>query len=199
MILKEPGNTKVHRRCEIHIFEADYDLILSLKWRAILKHAEDRNLLTDGQYGSRAGHEAPALPYLEELKTEIAYGSRKPLMNMDNDASFCYNRIIVSLASLISRKYGQNHHVVLVNAKTLEEAQYRFKTELQVSEEAYSHCTVFSDHGTGQGSGNDELGKLQHTIVMSRLSLLINETLALAIAGGWLTVLDGRPTPAPAI
>jgi hypothetical protein len=44
----------------------------------------------------------------------------------------------------------------------------------------------------------DELGKLQHTIVMSRLSLLINETLALAI-GGWLTVPDGGPTPAPAI
>jgi hypothetical protein len=33
---------------------------------------------------------------------------------------------------------------------------------------------------------------------MSRLLLLINETLALAI-GGWLTVLNGGPTPAPAI
>jgi hypothetical protein len=84
MILKEPGNTKVHRLRVIHIFEADYNLILSLKWRSLLKHAEDRNLLNDGQCGSCTGREAPALPYLEELKTEIAYGSRKPLLNMDN-------------------------------------------------------------------------------------------------------------------
>jgi hypothetical protein len=70
------------------------------------------------------------LPHLEELKTEIAYGSRKPLVNMANDASSCYDHIIVSLASLISRKYGQNRRVVLVNTKTLEEARYRLKTEL---------------------------------------------------------------------
>jgi hypothetical protein len=104
MILKEPGNAKVHRLHVIHIFEADYNLILSLKWRALLKHAEDQNLLNNGQYGSHAGREAPALLYLEELKSEIAYGFRKPLVNMDNDASSCYDRIIVSLASLISRK-----------------------------------------------------------------------------------------------
>jgi hypothetical protein len=122
MILKEPGDTKVHRLCVIHIFEADYNLILSLKWRTLLEHAEDRNLLNDEQYGSCAGRESPALLYLEELKTEMAYGSRKPLVNMDNDASSCYDHVIVSLASLISRKYGQNRRVVLVNAKTLEEA-----------------------------------------------------------------------------
>jgi hypothetical protein len=159
MILKEPGNTKVHRlRVEvIHIFEADYNLILSLKWRALLKHAEDQNLMNGGQYGSRAGREAPALPYLEELKTEIASGSCKPLANMDNDTSSCYDRIIVSLASLISRRYGQNRRVILVNAKTLEEARYRLKTELRVSEAAYSHCTAFLLHGTGQGSGNSPI------------------------------------------
>jgi hypothetical protein len=65
MILKEPSNTKVHRLRVIHIFEADYNLIPSLKWRALLKHAEDRNLLNDAQYGSRAGREASALPLLK--------------------------------------------------------------------------------------------------------------------------------------
>jgi hypothetical protein len=157
MILKEPGNTKVHCLRVIHIFEADYNLILSLKWRALLKHAKDQNLLNDGQYGSRSDQEAPALPYFEELKTEIAYRSRKPLVNMDNDTSSCYDRIIVSLASLISRKYGQNCRIILINAKTLKEAQYGLKTELRVSEAAYSHCTAFPLHGTGQGSDNSPM------------------------------------------
>jgi hypothetical protein len=130
IILKEPGNTKVHRLRVIHIFEADYNLIRSLKWLALSKHAEDRNLLKDGQYGSRAGRETPALPYLEELKTEIAYGSCKPLVNMDNDASSCYNRIIGSLASLISQKYGQNRRVVLVNAKNTQGSTIPLKNRI---------------------------------------------------------------------
>jgi hypothetical protein len=113
MILKEPGNTKIHRLRVIHLFEADYNLILSVKWRQQIKHAEERELLNEGQHGSRSGREAPTLPFLEELKNEISYCSRKPLLNLDNDASSCYDQIVVSLASLINRKYGQHRNVVV--------------------------------------------------------------------------------------
>jgi hypothetical protein len=75
MILKEPGNTKIHWLRVIHLFEADYNLILSVKWRQQIKHAEDRELLNEGQYGSRSGNEAPTLPFLEELKNDISYCS----------------------------------------------------------------------------------------------------------------------------
>jgi hypothetical protein len=81
MILKEPGNTKIHRLRVIHLFEADYNLILSVKWRQQIKHAEERELLNEGQYGSRSGRKAPTLPFLEELKNEISYCSRKHLLN----------------------------------------------------------------------------------------------------------------------
>jgi hypothetical protein len=118
MILKEPGNTKIHGLRVIHLFEADYNLILSVKWRQQIKHAEERELLNEGQYGSRSGREAPTLPFLEELKSEISYCSRKALLNLDNDASSCYDRIVVSLASLINHKYRQHRNVVLVNATT---------------------------------------------------------------------------------
>jgi hypothetical protein len=135
----------------------DYNLILSVKWRQQIKHAEERELLHEGQYGSRSGREAPTLPFLDELKNEISYCSRKPLLNLDNDASSCYDRIVVSLASLINHKYGQHHNVVLVNASTLQDARYRLKTEMGISEEAYSNCVEFPLHGTGQGSGNSPM------------------------------------------
>ena len=35
MILKEPNNHKIHRLRVIHLFEADYNLILSVKWRQL--------------------------------------------------------------------------------------------------------------------------------------------------------------------
>jgi hypothetical protein len=112
MILKEPANHRIHRLRVLHLFEADYNLILGVKWRQLMQHAEAHQTLNEGQYGSRAGREATALNFLEALKNDIAHCSRKPLLNLDNDASSCYDRIIVSLASMINRKYGQHRQVV---------------------------------------------------------------------------------------
>jgi hypothetical protein len=157
MILKEPDNHKIHRLRILHLFEADYNLILGVKWRQLMKHAEAHKTLNEGQYGSHAGREATALNFLEALKNDISHCSRKPLLNLDNDALPCYDRIIVSLASSINRKYGQHRQVVLVNASTLKQAKYKLKTALGVTEASYLHCTAFPLHGTGQGSGNSPM------------------------------------------
>lgn len=37
MIKKETGNSKVHRLCVIHIYEADYNFLLQAKWHALIK------------------------------------------------------------------------------------------------------------------------------------------------------------------
>jgi hypothetical protein len=158
MILKEAAIHRIHRLRVLHLFEADYNLILGVKWRQLMQHAEEHQTLNEGQYGSRAGREATALNRLEALKNNIAHCTRKPLLNRDNDASSCYDRIIVSLASLINRKYGHHRQVVLVNATTLKSAKYKLKTALGVTEGAsYSHCTAFPLHGTGQGSCNSPM------------------------------------------
>jgi hypothetical protein len=157
MILKELGNTKIHRLRVIHLFEADYNLILSVKWRQQIFAADKQKLVNPGQYGSYPGREATSLCLLEEPKTDISYCSRKPIINFDNDASSCYDRIIVSLSSLINRKYGQNRHVVMVNATTLREAKYHLKTALGVSDTFITHSTAWPLYGTGQGSGNSPM------------------------------------------
>jgi hypothetical protein len=140
MILKEPGNQMIHRLRVIHLFEADDNLILSVKWRQ--------------QICSYPGGEATSLCLIQELKTDISYCSRNPLINFDNDASSCYHKIIVALSSLIDRKYGQNRHVVMVNANTLGEAKYQLKTGLGVSEAFITHSTAWPLYGTDQCSCN---------------------------------------------
>ena len=52
MILKEPNNNQIHRLRVIHLYEADYNLILGVKWRDALHQAEDNQLLNESQYGS---------------------------------------------------------------------------------------------------------------------------------------------------
>jgi hypothetical protein len=154
MIFKEPGNHKIHRLRVIHLYEADYNFILGTQWRKLLQQADRAGTIHPGQHGGRPGHEATTLTFMEELKTDIAYSSLKHLINFDNDAASCYDRIIPALAALIGRKYGHHRRVIVVNAKTLKEARFHLKTALGISEEFYSHCDAYPIYGTGQGSGN---------------------------------------------
>jgi hypothetical protein len=58
MIEKEPGNARVHRLCVIHIYEADYNLLLQAKWQEMICTEECNKTLHPGQYGSQAGRDA---------------------------------------------------------------------------------------------------------------------------------------------
>lgn len=157
MIFKDQGNFQIHRLRIIHIYEADFNLVLAVKWRELLHYADRRNSINAGQYGGRPGREATSVALLEELRTDISYCTRRSLLTFDNDAASCYDRIIPALASLINRKYGLHRKVAVVHGRTLQEARYKLKTALGVSAMEYSHCAQFPIYGTGQGSGNSPM------------------------------------------
>ena len=157
MLYKEPGNYKIHRTRVIHLYEADYNLAMGLKWRAALEMAEEGHCLNSGQYGSRPSRGAHDPVFIEEFQLEISRASRKTLIQTNYDATSCYDRIIPNLAALVSRKYGVPQPVTLTNASTLEQAKYRLKTELGMSEQSYSHSEENPIYGTGQGSGNSPM------------------------------------------
>jgi hypothetical protein len=154
MIFKDNGNYKIHRLRVIHIYEADFNLLLAVKWRQLLRSADSRDAINHGLFGGRPGCEAQSLTFLEELKYDIAYTSRRTLFNFDNDATSCYDRIIVSLASLINRRFGLHRKITMVHASTLQQARFHLRTQLGYSDKYYSHSIQFPIYGSGQGSGN---------------------------------------------
>jgi hypothetical protein len=155
MIFKEPGNYRIHRLRVIHIYEADFNALLAIKWRKLLHLSDNKGLINERQYGGRLGCEAQSLTLLEELKYDLSYLTRRTLFNFYNDATSCYDRILVPLASgVINRKYGLDRRIVAIHAKTLQQAEFRLKTTTGVSDISYHHCPNFPIHGTGQGSGN---------------------------------------------
>jgi hypothetical protein len=154
MILKEPGNHKIHRLRVIHLYEHDYNLLLAVKWRSLIRLATDQELLNPGQFGAVPGRDAVMPTLIEEFQYEIVRASKRPLVHIDYDATACYDRIIMSLASLSSRSYGQHRNLVLINASMLKSARYLLKTMLGMSSPAYQNSDVFPIYGSGQGSGN---------------------------------------------
>lgn len=135
VLFKEPGNIKIHRTRIIHIYGADYNLMLGLKWQSALLQAEAYDQLNSGQYGSRPKRTAIDPVFLEELQLEMSRITRKTMILTNYDATACYNRIIPNLAMLASRRFGVPREVTLSNARTLEHTDYRIRTELGLATE----------------------------------------------------------------
>ena len=119
-----------------------------------MHHAEDFELLNDGQYGSRPRRCATDPVLIEELQCEISRATRKPVVLTNYDATACYDRIIPNLGMLASQKYGVPSTVTKMNARTLQHAKYKVRTELGLAPTGYQHTPEFPIYGTGQGSAN---------------------------------------------
>jgi hypothetical protein len=154
MILKEADNFQIHRLRVIHLYEQDYNLLLAIKWRAQTQHCSKQQILHSCQYGGVPGKDAVIPTVLEELQYEIGRASKRPLIKKDYVATACYDRIVMSMGSLIARGHGQHRSIVFINASTLAQAKYVLKSQMDISEKHYQHTEFFPIYGSGQGAGN---------------------------------------------
>jgi hypothetical protein len=51
MIFNDTGVYQIHRLRVIHIYEADFNLLLAVKWRELLHAADRAGIVNKGQYG----------------------------------------------------------------------------------------------------------------------------------------------------
>ncbi|KAI2497109.1 hypothetical protein MHU86_17370 [Fragilaria crotonensis] len=154
ILFKDSDNVRLHRTRVIHIYEADFNLFLGIKWRAAMHQAEDLRILNEGQFGSRPYRNATEPVFIEELQLEISRATRKPLVLTNYDATACYDRIIPNLGMTVSQKYGVPAPVTVSNASTLEKTEFHVRTDLGISPTSYHHEESFPIYGTGQGSAN---------------------------------------------
>ena len=157
ILFKDKDNVRIHRTRVIHIYEADYNLTLGIKWRIALYQAEALRELNEGQYGSRPRRNALEPVLIEELQFEISRASRKMLVQTNYDATACYDRIIPNLAMMVSKKFGVPSLTTVTNASTLQNAEYHIRTDRGVETTGYKHSEEEPIYGTGQGSGNSPM------------------------------------------
>ena len=76
MLLKEPGNYKINCLRVIHFYEHDYNLILDLKWCALIQHSIQNNPLHPGQYSGIPGQTSIQPTLIKEFQSKICCKSR---------------------------------------------------------------------------------------------------------------------------
>jgi exonuclease III len=153
MIKKEPGNPRIHRLRVIHLYEADYNLLLGIFWaRKLVPQGKNIGLFHENCYGSRPGRSATDPVTLEELQVSISYMSRTNQIIFHNDATSCYDRIIINLANLLARRFGMSEELCRLHGDTLHHMLYYVSTALGISDRSYQHVPDSPIYGTGQGS-----------------------------------------------
>jgi hypothetical protein len=153
MIKKTPGNSKINKLRVIHLYEADYNLLLKIMWaRRLVWHLHDHDRLNKGQVGSRLGRNSIDVVIQKEMKYLYSSLTHTGMLTMDNDAKSCYERIICNLAIIILQYYGLSTKTVNAQGQISKRMKYRQRTALGDSKKFYYHTINSPIHGTGQGS-----------------------------------------------
>ena len=154
MIEKDKGDPKIHRLRIVHLFEADFNFLLKVLWGSrLVRRADHMDLLHESQYGSVPKCTTLDPIMMTQLTTDLCRITKTNLARFDNDASACYDRIIVALGMLAARRCGMPCHAIQTHARALELMQYTVKTIYGVSEDSYRGTPFEPLFGTGQGSG----------------------------------------------
>ena len=98
---KIPGHPRTDKIRIIHLYEADYNLLLKLLWgQRLVQNTERLAAYSDSQYGSRPGRSAIDAAAIRDQAFEFSRITRNPMGLIDNDATACYDRIITNIAAI---------------------------------------------------------------------------------------------------
>jgi hypothetical protein len=158
MLGKDTGIPRIHRLRVIHLYECDLNLKFSIYFRELDQHCEDNYLINKGVYGCRPNRRAIDPVFVDVTQTEMAMVTRKPLVKFNNDATACFDRILVHLLNLCLRSYGMPKKLAKILGELLKVARYAIKTGIGISEETYRHSDESPAFGSGQGSGASAQG-----------------------------------------
>ena len=130
LIEKDPGQPKINRLRIIHLFEADYNFVLILMWGSRLVHRADKlNLLHDSQFGSVPRRTTMDPIMMTQLTNDLCRILKHNLVRVNNDASACYDRIIVGLGMLAARRCGMPASAIQTHALALELMKHRYEDD----------------------------------------------------------------------
>jgi hypothetical protein len=155
VIEKIPGYPIISKLRVIHLFEADWNIILKyFTGRVILRQAAQDNTLREEQAGGRPGRRAIDEAVQAVLTYETCILQHQTGGITYNDAKSCYDRIPENLSNIAAMKEGLPHNLALLHANTMQNIKYHLKHQQGIATTPNQHSNQFQFHGVGQGAGD---------------------------------------------
>ena len=104
-----------------NLFEADFNYFLKIQWgHRLVRRAWELDIPHPGQHGSVPQRTALDPIMLTQLTSDLCRVLKHDYARFDNDASACYDRIIVASGMLSARRCGMPSNAIQVHAEALK-------------------------------------------------------------------------------
>jgi hypothetical protein len=152
MIYKKLGVIELNKLRVIHLFEADFNLLIGVYFgRCAMHYQVDRQLIHKGQFG-KPGGECQDAALSKVLHNVIANFTKTPMGQFESDATACFNREVTIFVFCCFRSHGAPMGPLCMWEQVLYNVVHRVKTTHGISQDAYAYSDDSPIHGTGQGS-----------------------------------------------
>lgn len=187
MIEKDPGSPHIECLQIIHLFEVDYNFCLKHLWGSHMVHqGKDSGTFGDQQDGSRPGQQAINTIHKKMLTYDLSRIFCMALEMFNNDASGCYDHIVVALATIAALCLGMSRATC-----HMQVMQYFIKTMHGISEAYYQSSQSYHLFSTGQGSGGSPSIWLSIVVVLlSALTAMAPAAMTFIKANPWCDILS---------
>jgi hypothetical protein len=154
-IEKIPGNPRIEKLRVIHIYEADWNLLL--KYFICYKvhgAACKAQTVQPEQTGGRPGKSSAHTAAITTITSETILLQKLTGATIYNDAKACFDRIIENISNVTLMREGLHHKIATLHAQTLKHAQYFIKTKHGTHNQPNGHMQPEPFLGTGQGAAD---------------------------------------------
>jgi hypothetical protein len=152
MIYKKPGVYLIDRLRVIHLFEADYNLVIGLilGQRALYSGVENHPL--HPSQWAQPGRQCSDVVVLQEMTLGMAQMLIIELGGFENDAASCYDRLLMNMMGAAFESMGVPEGPLRLQADVLLNVIHYLKTGFGITVDSYTSDSIFRIFGVGQGS-----------------------------------------------
>jgi hypothetical protein len=152
MIYKKLGVIELDKLRVIHLFEADFNLLIGVYFgRRAMHHQVDRNLIHQGQFG-KPGGECQDAALSKVLHNLMAFFTQPPMGQFESDATACFDQEVMNFVFTCFHSHGAPIRPLQMWEQVLYHVVHWIKTAHGLSTATYEFSEESPIHGPGQGS-----------------------------------------------
>ena len=191
MLEKDLGSPKIKRLRVIHLIEADYNFVLKSEWgRQLVYHGEDHECFGQQQF-ARPGQQCIDAVHQKMLTYDLVRIMLIGLAVFNNDASGCFDRIVVSLGMMAAVRLNMPRNALRMHASILKRMKYFVKMTHGISQKYYKATRDYLLFGSGQGSGASPAMWLMIAVVLLT-ALTVLAPMMMCFMDPWHDLFDER-------